>query len=223
MKPPATPFARTERSPIIGMLRCANACLSRMYHHVELCCPCQLPRRGPALLVCNHLSGLDPVLIQSVAPRLIRWMMAKEYYEQKSLKWLLDLVGAIPVDRSGRDRAATRAALEALASGYVVGVFPEGRIETSRQLLPFQNGIALLAAKSGAPVYPVYMEGTQRGKKMLEAYLFPCRASLAFGPPLHFDRSQVAQQGLAEMACQVRKSVDLLRIKYDYHCKNRLE
>jgi len=65
-------------------------------------------------------------------------MMAREYYDLRSLTWLYKIVEAIPVDRSGRDLSATRAALRALNEGRVVGIFPEGKIETSQDLLPFR-------------------------------------------------------------------------------------
>jgi len=204
-------FARKERSLIVGLLRGLNACYVRMFHDLRVRTPCRLPRHGPAIIVSNHISGLDPVLIQAVCPRPIRWMMAREYYQQKSLKWMLDQVGIIPVDRSGRDMAATRAALAALRDGYILGVFPEGKIETSRELLPFQNGIVLLATKSGAPIHPVYVEGSQRGKDMLPAYLFPQSVSLRFGLPLTLDRSQVKSQGLPNAAAQVQNAVNSLR------------
>ncbi len=96
---------------------------SRAYHRTDVLIPQRLPPRGPAILVCNHTSGLDPALIQSVCPRLIVWMMAREYYEMKAMKWMYNQIEAIPVDRSGRDMAATRAALRATWQGTRPGHF----------------------------------------------------------------------------------------------------
>src|SRR5688572_12330056 len=90
------------------------------YHRFQLLTPVTLPREGKAILVCNHISSLDPVLIQTVTPRLLTWMVAREYRDQAALKWLFDAIQAIPVERSGRDLAATRSALRMLDSGYVV-------------------------------------------------------------------------------------------------------
>jgi len=158
-----------------------NICFSRIYHRVDILSPLKLPRTGNAIIVCNHTSGLDPLLIQSASRRLIVWMMAKEYYEIHWLAPFFRVIEAIPVDRGRPGLAATRAALRALASGHVLGVFPEGRIETSRELLPFHSGVAALAARSGAPVFPAYLDGTQRGKEMGPAFAFPNRALLRFG------------------------------------------
>src|SRR4051812_32702659 len=82
---------------------------ARTVHDLRVLSPCRLPKRGPAILVCNHTSGLDPVLIQSTCPRLIVWMMAKEFYDIRWFTWGYELIEAIPVARSGRDVSATRA------------------------------------------------------------------------------------------------------------------
>jgi 1-acyl-sn-glycerol-3-phosphate acyltransferase len=204
----------SEQNFVPRLMYSLNIIFSRVYHNLEVLSPCNLPRHGPAILVCNHISGIDPMLIQSVCPRVIRWMMAREYYEQRGLKWMLDQIGTIPVDRSGRDLAATRTALAALKSGGILGIFPEGRISTTSELLPFQQGIMLLAAKSGAPVYPACVEGTQRGREMLAAYLIRSRAQLAFGEPIFFDREAATRQNIDLSTEKVRTTVELLRRTY---------
>jgi 1-acyl-sn-glycerol-3-phosphate acyltransferase len=178
--------SRPEDRLSLKVLQAMNVCFSRIYHRIDLRSRLTLPRQGKAIIVCNHTSGLDPLLIQSVSRRLIVWMMAREYYDQKWLLPFFHLIEAIPVNRGRPDSASTRAALRALAAEHVLGVFPEGRIETSRELLPFHTGIALLAMRSGAPLYPAYLDGTQRGKEMGPAFVISNRASLRFGPPLTF-------------------------------------
>ena len=165
----------------------------------------QLPLKGAAILVCNHTSGLDPLLIQSVSKRLIIWMTAKEYYEIKGINWVFRTIMAIPVERSGRDMAATRAALRALAEGRVLGVFPEGKIETSRDLLPFQPGVALMAIKAGVPVYPAYIDGTMRGKTMIDGFRERNQAVLRFGPAVEFDRSSTSRESLDAATAKIQR------------------
>jgi 1-acyl-sn-glycerol-3-phosphate acyltransferase len=211
MKRTVATYSRKETALPILTLRFLDYCLARFYHRVKVRSPCTLPAKGPAILVCNHLSSLDPVLIQSASGRLIRWMCAREYYEQRGLKWLLDIVGTIPVSRNQRDMAATRAALEALEAGYVLGIFPEGKFETSNELLPFQPGPIFLSIKSGAAIYPAHLEGTQRGKDMLGAYLVPRRASLSFGPALTLTRQEVEKSGFDQATAQMQAAVEKLR------------
>ena len=165
--------------------RAANVCYARIYHRLQVLTPCPLPHTGPAILVCNHISGLDPALIQAATHRPIVWMMASEYYQQRSLRWFFDALGAIPVDRDRRDLSATRRALRALSAGGVLGIFPEGRIEMTAELLPFQTGAAMLALKTGVAVFPAAIEGTQHGiDSMLPVYLKPQQAMIAFGEPI---------------------------------------
>lgn len=204
-------YSRREGDLTFRMLKAGAVCFSRMYHSLEVRRHCELPRTGPAILVCNHTSSLDPLLIQSVSPRLIRWMMAKEYFEYRLLRWVSKSVGVILVERSGRDMAATRAAMRALEAGYVLGVFPEGRIETSSALLPFQSGIGLLAMRTGAAVYPAYLDGTQRGREMMEAVIRPCRASIAFGPPVNLRDLSESRKGLEEATQRIQTAVEIIK------------
>ena len=200
-----------ERRWRVRLLYAGNVLVSRVYHRVEVLRPPRLPQRGPAILVCNHVSALDPLLIQSVCRRVVTWMMASEYYDAPGIGWVFRTVEAIPVDRSGRDLTATRAALRALAAGRIVGIFPEGRIETDHELLPFQTGVALMAIKTRVPVYPAYLDGTQRGKEMVPALLIPNQARLAFGPAVEFARSSTSREALEQATEKIRIAVEDLK------------
>jgi len=173
-----------------------NAAFASIYHRLEVIGRWQVPPSGPAILVCNHTSGLDPLLIQSVSPRVIVWMMAREYYEKRAMNWVFKLAGLIPVDRSGRDLAATRAAMRALDAGRVLGIFPEGKIEPTRDLLPFQTGVAMMAMKTGVPIYPAYLDGTQRGREMLPAIVIPNRSRLVMGGPIRLSQADGQKESL---------------------------
>ena len=207
---PAPSNRRPENRPMIRVLQAADVCFARIYHRLYVRAPQQLPRTGPAILVCNHVSGVDPLLIQSVCPRLITWMMAREWYELPVLGWIFRTVGAIPVQRSGRDLAATRAALRALNRGGVLGMFPEGRIETDQELLPFQTGVAMMAIKTGVPVFPAYLDGSQRGRDIVPAVLTPCTAAIAFGPAVDFDRSCTSREALDSATARIKTAVEQL-------------
>jgi 1-acyl-sn-glycerol-3-phosphate acyltransferase len=206
------PRGNPERDFLVRILQAGNRIFCRTFHRLTIQTPCPLPGDGPAIFVCNHVSGLDPMLVQSAVPhRLVIWMMAKEYYDVKALGWVYRTVHAIPVERSGRDLAATRSALRALEQGRILGIFPEGKIEPSRDLLPFQTGVALMAIKSEVDVYPAYLDGTQRGKEMVPAVLSPNRACLTFGPKVEFDRSSTSRASLEEATEKIRAAVEGLR------------
>lgn len=199
---------RPEDRLDLRLLRATNLLFSRIYHNVNVLCPQRLPHAGPGILVANHISGLDPLLIQSVCPRLIVWMMAREYYEIPQLNRIFRTISAIPVDRSGRDMPAMRSALRALGQGRILGVFPEGKIETTQQLLPFQTGVALMASRTGVPIFPAYVEGTQRNLSMKRAYLFRQEAVLAFGRPIHL----AGRPDLELATSRIQQAVENLRL-----------
>jgi 1-acyl-sn-glycerol-3-phosphate acyltransferase len=196
--------------PVRG-LRAANRFLVRAYHQLRVVSPCQLPAKGAAIIACNHTSGIDPLFIQSSCPRLITWMMAQEFYDLPGLNWIFRTVGVIPVARSGRDTTATRAAMRALHNGQILGIFPEGRIEPTSDLLPFQSGVALMATKTGVPVYPAYLDGSQRGLPMLSGFVQAQRAVLAFGPEIRFDREDDSREGQERATAAIQQAVESLR------------
>ena len=204
------PNDRPENRLSVRLLGWANLAFTRLFHQVTIRRPACLPRRGPAILVSNHISGLDPLLLQSCCDRLVSFMMAREYYELKGLNWIYRTVEAIPVERSGRDMAAMRGAIRALEDGNVVGVFPEGKISPTRELLPFQTGVALMAIRAGVPVYPVYVDGSQRGKEMVPALIKPNRATIAFGLPVEFDRSSTGRPALEAATEKIRTAINIL-------------
>jgi 1-acyl-sn-glycerol-3-phosphate acyltransferase len=120
---------------------------------------------GPAIIVANHTSAIDPLLIQAVCPREIRWMMGSDMAVQR-LGWLhLEPIwqwsGVIRVDRTGNDRTSVRKALDYLETGGIVGIFPEGKIARPQgTLLPFMPGIGLIASRSNAQILCAVIAGT---------------------------------------------------------------
>jgi 1-acyl-sn-glycerol-3-phosphate acyltransferase len=204
------PIDRPENRLGVRLLGWTNLAMTRLYHHLTVLDPPCLPKAGPAILVCNHTSGLDPLLLQSCLNRLVIWLAAKEYYDVKSLAFVYRTIEAIPVERTGRDLAATRAALRTLQHGRILGIFPEGRIETSRELLPFQTGVALMAIKSGVAVYPAYLDGTQRGKEVGEAFVRPNHAVVSFGPPVQFNRAATRRDDLEAATEKIKDSINIL-------------
>jgi 1-acyl-sn-glycerol-3-phosphate acyltransferase len=201
-----------EQALGVRALRAWNYLFCRTYHRLTIVAPPRLPSHGPAIVVCNHVGSLDPLLIQSAcARRMVVWMMAKEYYDIRSIAWVFRTMQVIGVDRGARDTVATRAALRTLDEGKVLGIFPEGRIETSRDLLPFQTGVAMLAAKTGVPIHPAYLDGTHRGHDMIGSVARPCRAKIRFGLPIRLDPTAAAKDALEPATAIIQAAVERLR------------
>ncbi len=205
---------RLESRLAIRILFFLDTLFSRIYHNVKIVQPCQVPRRGAAILAINHTSSIDPALVQSACRnRLITWMMASEYMDIKGTGWFYRTLGVSPVQRTGRDSGPLRTAIRALEAGKLLGVFPEGRIATTREMLPFQTGMALMAIKTNVPVYPVYLDGTQRNKEMIEACLVRNEATISFGPPVEFDRSGTSKDHLEAATNAIRRAIASLALK----------
>jgi 1-acyl-sn-glycerol-3-phosphate acyltransferase len=90
----------------------------------------------------------------------------------------------------------------------VLGVFPEGRIETSRELLPFQSGIGLLALKTRAPVYPAFLDGTQRMREMIEACIKPATIDIRFGPAVDFTGLGDSKTDVLEATRRIQSAIE---------------
>jgi 1-acyl-sn-glycerol-3-phosphate acyltransferase len=193
------------------MFHGADRLYSRCFHHVDVHGVNRVPRRGPGLIVCNHLSSLDPVLLQSTISRPVIWMMAREYFELPFLGEIFRALEIIPVARDGKDSTALRAALRALASRRLLGIFPEGRLSKTSGLGTFETGAALIAVRSGATVFPVRLEGTTRGESMVGAFTRPQRVRLHYADPMTLkpDRSLAA---LEEATASIRATIDGLDV-----------
>ena len=124
----------------------------------------ELPREGPLIIAANHASNLDvPVIGAWLIPRLgrrIHWLGKKELFEWPIVGWVAANSGVHPVDRGAADVEAFRLAQRILDEGHVLFVFPEGTRSPDGALQEARDGIALLALRTGAPVLPVGIAGS---------------------------------------------------------------
>jgi 1-acyl-sn-glycerol-3-phosphate acyltransferase len=138
-----------------------------------------LPEIGGALVVANHVSGLDPLLLISASRRPLRFLIAKEEYERPVLHWLFQAAGCIPVDRTGKPELALRQALRALQAGEVIAIFPHGKIHLdSDPPRKLKGGVARLATWSSVPVFPVRIDGVSGEGSVALAPFIPSTVQL---------------------------------------------
>ncbi len=181
-----------------------NRLLCIHYHRlqpVEL----QLPSEGPAIVVSNHVSGLDPLLMIACSRRPLRFLIAREQYQRFGLKWLFRAAGCIPVDRERSPEKALRQAFKALREGQVVALFPHGKIHlASHPPRPTKAGAARLAAISKAPVIPLRISGIAREGHVVSAVFVRGMAQVerlplidpeAFSPERLYDEIEQAVSG----------------------------
>ncbi len=162
-----------------------------------------IPANGPVILAINHVSHLDPVFVSVEAPREVGWLARSEFYSNSLNRAYLRRTGAIETSRTGYARPTLRHALRRLQRGEAVGIFPEGEIHTGEASVmlggALRGGAVWLAARSGAPVIPIVISGTQH-LNHAGPWLPAKRGKLwiCAGPPLIFTPAQT--HGLARRA-----------------------
>jgi 1-acyl-sn-glycerol-3-phosphate acyltransferase len=124
----------------------------------------RVPDSGPAILCPNHISFMDSMFLPAILPRRITYVGKAEYLDSWKTKYLLPALGMIPIDRSGGDtaKAALDAAARVLGRGELFGIYPEGTRSRNGKLHKGHTGAARLALRTGAPLIPVGMVGTDR-------------------------------------------------------------
>ena len=150
----------------------------------------RLPARGPAIVVANHLSFFDSVLLMFSLPRQVRLLGKAEYTERQPTRWLFCGAGMIPVRRqhAGEAVEALDEIAAVLSGGHIVGLFPEGTRSRDGQLHRGHVGAAHLALSTGAPIVPIGIEGTDSILPSGALIVRPFRrATLRIGRPIRVD------------------------------------
>ena len=155
----------------LNILDGINTWLCRNYHGLpdELI---DIPETGPVLMVSNHVSGLDPLLLIAATNRPLRFMIAQEEFDRWWLKWLLTRVGCIPVKRDKNPTRAFTRCLNALENNQVVVVFPQGGIVAEPNFKALKKGAFVLAKITGVPLSCVRIDGVKaRGFTLLALFV----------------------------------------------------
>jgi acyl-[acyl-carrier-protein]-phospholipid O-acyltransferase / long-chain-fatty-acid--[acyl-carrier-protein] ligase len=186
-------MSRTER-----VLYFFGRLLVRCFYRVNAIGLENLPSGG-FLLVPNHISWVDALVLQLACPRPIRYVIDQEYYHKPILHPILRAIGCIPIS-TRHSHAAVRAAAEKIADGEIVCVFPEGQLERRGVLLRLHRGYELIARHSNAQVVPVWLDElwgsifSFQGGRFFTKFpkRIPYPVTIAFGKPLKAEAADVA-------------------------------
>ena len=188
--------------------------LSRFVYRVRTYGIENIPEQGPALLVANHVSWIDGVLILLASSRPIRMLAYADYVQGPILKRLSKLFGIIPIRSGDGPRALIQSlntATDALRNGQLVCIFAEGRISRIGQLLKFERGMLKILKDTDAPVVPVCLDElwgsifSYEGGRFIwkKPKYWPYPVSISFGPPLsHVDNVDVVRSAVLELSAQ---------------------
>jgi 1-acyl-sn-glycerol-3-phosphate acyltransferase len=152
---------------------------------------------GPLVIVANHMSGADPLLIQSACGFEVRWLMMRDMMP-RALDGLWLWLGVIPVEQNGKDTSALRAAIRHLKAGGVIGIFAEGGLERPPGVVrPFEPGVGLIVQKSGARVLAATIDGAPTCETATQTLFCPSRARLRFLPMRSYAKKDLDAAGIA--------------------------
>lgn len=150
-----------------------------------------IPKRGGALVIGNHIHNSDPILMLSATTRPILWMAKKEVWDMPVLRWFASQAGAFPVDRGRADRHAIRTAVSTIQEGLLVGMYPEGTRSVTGGLKEPFPGAALVAVQAQAPVIPCVIVGSDdlplNGQKQRAARRRYPKVEVYFGEPFRLE------------------------------------
>ncbi len=170
-----------------------------------------VPRRGPALIVANHVSWVDAIVLMIATPRPIRFLMGRPMYERRGIRWIAPRIGAIPISPKDPPRVLARSlrqARAALDDGDLVCIFAEGALTRTGVLQEFRPGMERIVRGTNHPILPVAIDGLwasifsyARGRP---AHRFPRRIGLpvrvVFGPPIPADTTA---ESVRETVCEL--------------------
>ncbi|MGE3539569.1 MAG: MFS transporter [Candidatus Tectimicrobiota bacterium] len=166
--------------------------LTHSLYRIRILGEAYIPRSGPALLVCNHVSYVDGLLINACVPRFVRFLIYRPIYEITALRWLFRLMQAIPIAGGPGAPAALAQARQALRQGHVVCIFAEGSISRTGNLLPFKRGFERIVEGLQVPVIPVHLDRLWGSMFSFQGGRFlwkwprqvPYSVTVSFGAPL---------------------------------------
>lgn len=212
------PWRRCGRRAFDGFELTVMSLYARLWHGWSRPGPAPLPATGPVIVIANHQSHADAALLLASCGRPLCFLQARERYEV-FLRPLFHLSGCIPVSRGRPDFSALRAALECLKGGGVLCLFPEGEISPAGpgRIAGGKPGVALLALRSRAPVFPVQIVGGPQSRSLAASWLRPTRGvRVLFGPAVdlsdYYGRP-LTHRLLAEVTARLmRGMIDLARV-----------
>ena len=160
---------------------------------------------GGALVVSNHQSQLDPVVVGLVFNRRLNYLARDSLFRFGPFRWLIESLDAIPIDRDGTGLAGLKETLRRLKAGEMVLIFPEGTRTLTGEVQPFKPGFAAVARRAKVPILPVALDGPFESLPRSAIFPRPVAIQVEIGPPLAMH--EVASLSDRELGDEVERRV----------------
>ena len=169
-----------------------------------------VPADGPAILVANHESMIDPWLLGLVTPRPVRFMAKAELWKYAPTRWFMEAFGTFPVSRGIGDREAVGRGAELLAQGAVLGIFPQGTCLPYRHR-PWMRGAARLAQSTGTPLIPVLLVGSEKALRPGKFKVGLPRIRVIVCPPIEVEQARPTVASSKALTAQIEAAIEAAR------------
>ncbi len=173
----------------------------------------RIPREGGVLLISNHVSFLDPVIVGSAASREIHFMARSTAFDIPGLGKLISIYNAYPVNRGAPDLGALRKTISLLKTGNAVLMFPEGTRSVDGTLGKAHDGACFIAHRAGVPTIPVFHSGAERVLPRNSKRLRRAKLKVIFGEPLELttEEFETRREMYQHMGYQMMEAIADLR------------
>jgi 1-acyl-sn-glycerol-3-phosphate acyltransferase len=167
---------------------------------------------GPFILAANHASMLDWLFVARFVARPVRFVLTREFFDQRGVTWAYRSLGVIPIRDGAIELSAVRQLLATLRRGEIVGVFPEGRITRDGALAPGEPGVVAIAARAGVPIVPAGVHGAFEAFPRDARVPRPHPVRVRFGDPLTVPSSAATDRDQQRRTlAQLMQAIDALR------------
>jgi 1-acyl-sn-glycerol-3-phosphate acyltransferase len=146
-----------------------------------------MPAEGPVLVCSNHQSNLDPVLVGMVFERRLNFVARKSLFGFAPLRWLIQFLDAIPIDRDGMGLEGIKESIRRLRRDEAVLIFPEGTRTNDGEMAELKPGFCALARRTKAALLPVAIDGAYQAWPRNAKTIRFCRIQVRVGLPMYFD------------------------------------
>lgn len=172
-----------------------------------------VPARGGVLIVSNHQSLLDPILLPLHLRRPLNYIAKSELFENRFFCWFLQSVcNAFPVRQGYGDVRAVKETIHRLQEGHLMNIFPEGSRTFDGEIAPLRGGVALIIERAPVPIVPAVIVGAYEAWPIHRKFLRPRRIFIQFGPPMDLDGLS-REESLATIERTLRGMFETLRMQ----------
>lgn len=176
----------------IGKLLCTAVC--KLFLTFKISGRENFPANGGFLLASNHKSNLDPIILGVVCKRELTFMAKESLFKIPLFSWILLNVNAFPVKRNSADTFALKSAIKKINSGKGLLIFPEGMRSESKEAVKIQPGIGFIAAKTNAPIIPVFISGTEIALPKGAKFIRRAKIRITFGKAVSYNKTLPYQE-----------------------------